>query len=135
MNQLTEEAPPAIHPLITRLEQEFSYPRLKTEEEVAGFLTADNYHCLFIPGDARRNLETTDAAVVLPEIRLAFGKSFDCAVIDDAIETGLREKHRALKTPGFLFFRGDEFLGSITRVRDWSDYVERIAHFLQRSPD
>ncbi|CAN1531308.1 [NiFe]-hydrogenase maturation factor HyaE [Paracoccaceae bacterium] len=121
---------PSIHPLIARLEGEFHYPRLHSSHDVTEFLTRPGVHCLFIPGDPRRNLETADAAVILPELRLAFQNAFDCAVIDDAIEAALREEYRALKTPGLLFFRHDAFLGAVEKVRDWSDYLGRITHFL-----
>lgn len=126
------DLPPAaaLHPLIARLETEFGYPRLQSAHDVAEFLGRPGVHCLFIPGDPRRNLETADAAVILPELRLAFQNAFDCAVIDDAIEAALREQHRALKTPGLLFFRGAAYLGSVEKVRDWSDYLARITHFL-----
>lgn len=120
----------APHPLLARLETALGWPRLRTEDDVARFLAAPGVHCLFVPGDARRNLETADAAVILPELRLAFQGAFDCAVVDDAIEAALRDRHRALKTPGLLFFRGDAFLGAIEKVRDWSDYLARIARFL-----
>lgn len=118
------------HPLIARLEGELGYPRLSTDAEVAAFLATPGLHCLFIPGDPRRNLETADAAVILPELRMAFQTGFDCALVDDAIEADLRERTRALKTPGLLFFRGADFLGAIERVRDWSDYLARITHIL-----
>lgn len=126
------DLPPAAapHPLIARLTTEFGYPRLASAAEVTAFLDRPGQHCLFIPGDARRNLETADAAVILPELRLAFQNAFDCAVIDDAIEASLREEYRALKTPGLLFFRQTSFLGGIEKVRDWSDYLARITHFL-----
>lgn len=126
------DLPPAAapHPLIARLESEFRYPRLHSAHDVTEFLSRPGVHCLFIPGDARRNLETADAAVILPELRLAFQNAFDCAVIDDAIEAKLREEYRALKTPGFLFFRQSAYLGGIEKVRDWSDYLARITHFL-----
>jgi hydrogenase-1 operon protein HyaE len=120
----------ALHPLIARLHAEFGYPRLATEEGVAAFLARPGVHCLLIPGDPRRNLETADAAVILPELRMAFQGAFDCAVVDDAIEAELRERHRALKTPGLLFFRGETFLGAIEKVRDWSDYIGRITRIL-----
>ena len=121
---------PQIHPLIARLETEFGYPRLREANDLAAFLQRPGLHCLFIPGDPRRNLETADAAVVLPELKLAFQHAFDCAVVDDAIEAALRESTRALKTPGLLFFREDAFLGAIEKVRDWSDYLGRISHIL-----
>ncbi len=121
-----------LHPLIARLERELGYPRLSSMSEVAAYLSAPGLHCLFIPGDARRNLETADAAVILPELRLAFQNAFDCAIIDDAIEAKVREQYRALKTPGLLFFRAETFLGDIQKVRDWSDYLARIAHILSQ---
>lgn len=118
------------HPLIARLESAFGYPRLASTHDVAEYLGRPGQHCLFIPGDARRNLETADAAVILPELRQAFQNAFDCAVVDDVIEAALRDHYRALKTPGLLFFRGPDFLGSIEKVRDWSDYLARITHIL-----
>jgi hydrogenase-1 operon protein HyaE len=118
------------HPLIARLEGEFGYPRLDNATDVAGFLARPGAHCLFIPGDPRRNLETADAAVILPELRQAFQGAFDCAVIDDAIEAGLRDTYHALKTPCLLFFDEARFLGAVEKVRDWSDYLARITHFL-----
>jgi len=131
-DQAPHDLPPAtkLHPLIARLEGEFHFPRLRSPHDVAEFLARPGMHCLFIPGDPRRNLETADAAVILPELRLAFQNAFDCAVIDDAIEAALREQYRALKTPGMLFFRQAAFLGGIEKVRDWSDYLARITHFL-----
>lgn len=126
------DLPPAtgIHPLISRLERDFGYPRLASAHDLAEFLARPGLHCLFIPGDPVRNLETADAAVILPELRQAFQAAFDCAVVDDAIEAALRETHRALKTPGLLFFRGPAFLGAIEKVRDWSDYLGRTGHIL-----
>ena len=131
-----QELSPAteIHPLIARLETEFLYPRLASAHDVTEFLNRPGQHCLFIPGDPRRNLETADAAVILPELRLAFQNAFDCAVVSDAIEAQLREHYRALKTPGLLFFRGPAFLGAIEKVRDWSDYLGRITHLLSLEP-
>ncbi len=123
-------SPSAPHPLLVRLEQEFHYPRLSSNHDLTEFLRRPGQHCLFIPGDPRRNLETADAAVILPELRLAFQNAFDCALVDDAIEASLRETHRALKTPGLLFFRDGTFLGAIEKVRDWSDYLARISHIL-----
>ena len=63
---------------------------------------------------------------------MAFQHAFDCALVGDAIEAELREETRALKTPGLLFYREGRFLGAIEKVRDWSDYLDRITHILQR---
>lgn len=127
-------APTGPHPLLQRLETDLGYPRLSSDADVAAFLARPGRHCLFIPGDPRRNLETADAAVILPELRRAFGDIFDCAVIDDAIEAALRDRHNALKTPGLLFFDGPAFLGDIQKLRDWSDYLLRITRILSLQP-
>ncbi|MFB2594308.1 hydrogenase accessory protein [Paracoccus sp. p4-l81] len=126
----TVTAPRPPHPLIARLESDLGWPRLTDAAEAAAFTDRAGAHCLFIPGDAARNLETADAAVILPELRLAFQGAFDCALVDDAIESDLRHAHRALKTPGFLFFRDGRFVGAIEKIRDWDDYMTRIPHLL-----
>ncbi|MCW2302861.1 hydrogenase-1 operon protein HyaE [Rhodovulum sulfidophilum] len=118
------------HPLIARLETDLGWPRLATIAELEAFTHAPGLHCLFVPGDPVRNLETADAAVILPELRQAFQDAFDCAIVDDAIEARLREATRALKTPGFVFYREGRLLGDIQKIRDWDDYLTRIAHIL-----
>lgn len=120
----------ALHPLLARLEDEFGWPRLHSLHDVAEFTQRPGLHCLFVPGDPRRNLETADAAVILPELRMTFQNAFDCALVDDAIEAQVRETHKALKTPGFLFFRQGLCLGAIEKIRDWDDYIARTSHIL-----
>lgn len=120
----------ALHPLLARLEDVFGWPRLHSLHDVAEFTQRPGLHCLFVPGDPRRNLETADAAVILPELRMTFQNAFDCALVDDAIEAQVRETHKALKTPGFLFFRQGLYLGAIEKIRDWDDYIARTSHIL-----
>jgi len=119
------------HPLIDRLETEFGWPRICSLDAAQGFTARSGTHCLFVPGDPARNLETADAAVILPELRRAFRNGFDCAIVDDAIEAEIRETYRALKTPAFLFFRDGRYLGDIQKIRDWDDYLGRTAHILE----
>lgn len=119
-----------LHPLIARLEADLGWPRLISLSDVAEFTHRPGAHCLFVPGDPARNLETGDAAVILPELRMAFQNAFDCAIVDDAIEAAVRESARALKTPGFLFFRAGRYLGGIEKIRDWDDYIGRVSHIL-----
>lgn len=118
------------HPLVARLMTELGYPRLADFEDLRRFINLPGAHCIFVPGDAARNLETPDAAVILPELRMTFQHAFDCAVADDAIEAKLREATRALKTPAFLFYRDGTFLGAIEKIRDWDDYMSRVTHIL-----
>lgn len=118
------------HPLITRLTTEFDYPNLETMSDVASFVEQEGLHVIFIPGDVKRNLETVDVAVILPELRQAFQRRFDCAVADDSVETELREDTKVFKTPSLIFYRDGQMLGGIPKVRDWTEYIERITQII-----
>ena len=118
------------HPLITRLTDEFGWPALNNESDLAEFTQRPGVHALFVPGDPKRNLETADVAVILPELKMAFQGQFDAAVVGDAIETALRESTGVLKTPSVIFFRDGQFLAGIPKVRDWDDYMIRISQIL-----
>lgn len=119
-----------MHPLLSRLIQDLNWPHLTDMASVEAHLAPPGIHCLFIPGDPVRNLETADAAVILPELHIAFQRSFDCALVGDAIEAKLRESHGVLKTPSFLFFSEGRMVGAVARIRDWDDYMARIPYIL-----
>ncbi|MEM9474546.1 MAG: hydrogenase accessory protein [Pseudomonadota bacterium] len=118
------------HPLIEWLTEEFGWPRLDTAAGLDAWIARPGTHVLFIPGDWRRNLETADVAVILPELHAAFQDRFDCAVVDEAVETIAKEKAGIFKTPSLIFYRDGACLGGIPNVRDWNDYMTRVAHFL-----
>lgn len=125
------------HPLVSRLTNDLGYPMLDDPAALALWLDRPGTHLVFVPGDAARNLETPDVAIILPELHMAFQRAFDCAVAGDAIEAKLREDTGVLKTPSLIFFRDGACLGGIARVRDWDDYMARIPRILavQPSPD
>ncbi|MBB94565.1 MAG: hydrogenase accessory protein [Rhodobacteraceae bacterium] len=119
-----------LHPLIARLTDEFGWPMLTNAHDVAEFTGRPGVHAIFVPGDAARNLETPDVAVILPELKMAFQGAFDCAICDGPTESTLKEATKVHKTPSILFYRGGQFLAGIPRVRDWDDYVVRITQIL-----
>ncbi|MFV0359476.1 hydrogenase accessory protein [Tropicimonas sp.] len=123
------------HPLIDRLTNELGYPLLQSRRDVERFLSRPGAHAIFTPGEAARNLETADVAVILPELRMAFQNGFDCAVAGDGVEAELREETVVRKTPGLIFYRGEKFVGGIARVRDWNDYIARVGFLLSREPE
>ncbi len=123
------------HPLIARLTDEIGWPALNQHDAVSDFVNRPGAHCLFVPGDPTKNLETTDAAVILPEIVQSFQGKFDCAVCGDDIEYEVREKAGVFKTPLLIFFRDGQQVGTIPKVRDWSDYLARVTHILSLIPE
>ena len=118
------------HPLIDRLSEDLGWPLLATEDAVQGFVDRPGVHALFVPGDWQRNLETADVAVILPELHTAFQGRFDCAVVADAMEDAVKKSTGVFKTPSVILYREGQCLGGIAKVRDWDDYVTRIARFL-----
>ena len=118
------------HPLVSRLTDELGWPLLSNESDVAEFINRPGAHAIFIPGDAKRNLETPDVAVILPELKMAFQGKFDCAVVADEHETALREASGVLKTPSLIFYRDGAVIAGIPRVRDWDEYMVRITQIL-----
>jgi hydrogenase-1 operon protein HyaE len=119
-----------MHPLIDRLTTEMGWPHLDDMDAVRAFVDAPGAHCLFLPGDAKRNLETADVAVIAPELRAAFQHAFDAAVTGPGVQKALGEAAGSFKTPSLIFYRDGRLLGAIPKVRDWDDYVARIAHLL-----
>ncbi|MDJ0824904.1 MAG: hydrogenase accessory protein [Rhodobacter sp.] len=118
------------HPLIDRLSDDLGWPLLGTENDVLAWINRPGTHVLFMPGDWRRNLETADVAVILPELQVAFQGRFDCAVVADSMQADVKEISGVFKTPSLIFYRDGACLGGIPKVRDWDDYLARIARFL-----
>ncbi|PWJ21848.1 hydrogenase accessory protein [Jannaschia seohaensis] len=117
-----------MHPLIDRLTSELGYPRFETLEACAAWASRPGLHVVFVPGDPKRNLESADVAVILPELHAAFQRRFDCAVAGDAMEEALRKETVVFKTPSLIVFRDGRMVGGIPKVRDWDDYVARLSH-------
>lgn len=123
------------HPLIARLTDDMGWPALNQHDQVSEFVNRPGAHCLFVPGDPVKNLETTDAAVILPEIVQSFQGKFDCGVVGDEIDYEVREQAGVFKTPLLIFFRDGQQVGTIPKVRDWSDYLARVTHILSLIPE
>ena len=111
--------------LIDRLTDELGWPRLDTMEALDAWIMRPDTHCLFVPGNPQKNLESGDVAVILPEVAACFDGAFDCAVVADAIERSVRERFDTWTTPSLIFLRDGAVLGAIPKVRDWDDYLER----------
>lgn len=114
------------HPLVDMLLRDKGYPHLTTQEGFDAYTTGEGVHCVFLPGEAATNLETPDVAVVLPELVMAFQRAFDAAVAGPEVEKQIKADIAFHKTPNLVFYRGGRVIGTLPRVRDWSDYVARI---------
>ena len=121
-------------PLLRRLVDELGWPELQSAEALEAFLARPGLVALFVPGDPAKNLETNDAAVILPELVTAFSGAFTCALVADPIERAVRQRFDVWPTPSLIFVEGGEIRGAIPRVRDWDDYLARARMIVDARP-
>ncbi len=100
------------------------------ENNIDDFLKAHGDVVLLAAGDHERMMETNDAAVILPEIVKASSGHLTPAVVAREFEREVQRRYRFSAFPTMLFLRSGGYLGAISRVLDWADYVARINQIL-----
>ncbi len=125
--------PDTLHPLVARLTAALGYPYLDSEEEAAAALPAGD-SLLFLPAHGKAHMETPDIAVVLPELIGALGISaaLGGAVAGPAYEKQLREQLGGIALPAIVVLRSGRPLGSLSRMRDWDEFLERLTAVIAR---
>ncbi len=121
------------HPLIARLIDEYGYPEvtLENHEEIVG---RPGVTVLFFAGDPKRYRETTDVAVVLPELAAASGGKLQPAVVTTEAQIPLQKIYGFRAWPSLVFTRPEGYLGRISRMKDWSEYLELLDDILRAVP-
>ena len=123
------------HPLIERLIGELGYAVVSLDNHDE-FVSTPGMNVLFFPGDPLVVKDSTDVAVVLPELVAAFDGQLNPGVVTDVYGDGLKLKRQYgfSEYPSLVFVRGGDYVGVITRVQDWAVYLERIAELLVAAP-
>lgn len=119
------------HVLIDRLIEELGYDRV-TLDGHDEFVAREGMNVLFFPGDPATVKDATDVAVVLPELVQAFEGRLRPGVVTDTFGDGkeLKRHYGFGAYPSLVFVRSGEYVGTITRVQDWSEYLEKILALL-----
>ena len=91
---------------------------------------------LFFPGDPKTVRDSTDVAVVLPEIVNTFGDQLRPGVVTDVFGDGkaLMRHYGFREYPALVFVRAGEYVGVITRIQDWNVYLERVPELMVMAP-
>jgi hydrogenase-1 operon protein HyaE len=119
------------HPLIQRLHDEFDVPAVDLDG-VEAFLRGPGVAVLFFPGDVARHKDSTDVAVVLPELVAAFpGRLRPAVVTDPETDVALFDRYKFRKWPCLLFLADGEPLGAIEGMQDWGDYLREVARMIE----
>jgi len=119
------------HALIERLLTELNYSEISLDNHDA-FVAQPGMNVLFFPGDANVARDATDVAVVLPELLAAFPGKLRPGVVTDVFGDGavLRRYYGFTEFPALVFVRSGAYVGTITRIQDWADYLRKIDRLL-----
>lgn len=123
------------HLLIDRLVVELGY----TEVSIVNhddFVSTPGMNVLFLPGDPKTVKDATDVAVVLPELVEVFPGTFNVGVVTDTFGAGVKLKRLYGFThfPSLVFVRDGRYVGTISRMRDWQEYLTLINELLVAKP-
>lgn len=117
------------HPLIQRLFDDYGYAEVTLASHDA-FIHQPGISVLFFAGDPKRFLETTDVAVVLPELVKSFQGKLTPGVVAAEAEKGLQQHYRFTAWPALVFLREGGYLGTISGIKNWNEYLHEIAELL-----
>lgn len=121
------------HPLIQQLFDNHDYPEVDLSNHDA-FVNQEGVNVLFFAGDPKRFRDTTDVAVVLPELVKVFAGQLNPGVVAHSDELEL-QKHYGFKAwPALIFVRAGGYLGAITGIQNWDDYLREIQMLLSAQP-
>lgn len=122
-----------MHPLIAALGQKHGLPTVDAASVDAFLAPAAGeapHAILFFTGDPESRSDSTDVAVVLPELLAAFGTRYRAAVVDRAAEEALKARFGIQVLPSLAVTREATPLGVLPRIRDWTDYIDALTDFL-----
>lgn len=119
------------HALIDRLVGELGYTEVSLDNHDE-FVESPGMNVLFFPGDPRTVKDATDVAVVLPELMGVFTGKLNAGVVTDTFGDGtkLKKKYGFSHYPSLVFVREGGYVGTISRIRDWQEYLTTINELL-----
>lgn len=122
-----------ISPLIERMIEQHGYPVID-ESGLDDFMRQHDEVVLFFTENPDRFPESNDVAMILPELVKEFAQRFAAAVIAPESQRQLQSRYGFTEWPSLVFLRGGRYLGHISRVRDWAEYLAEINAILQSEP-
>lgn len=89
---------------------------------------------VFFSEDPKRYPESNDVAMILPELVKAFEGRLQAAVVEPRARHTLQSRFGFTSWPSLVFLREGRYLGAITGVRNWRDYLHEINELLAGEP-
>lgn len=118
------------HPLIQRLFDDYGYPEV-TLDNHDDFIRQAGITVLFFAGDPKTVRDSTDVAVVLPEIIKVFRGRLQPGVVAADAERQLQRHYGFMGWPALVLLRDGGYLGAITRIQNWTEYLSEISAMIE----
>jgi len=112
-------------PLIENMIEMYGYP-IVTEDNIDVFLNENEQVVLFFTENANNYPESNDVAIILPELMKVFKDHLAAAVVHRESERPLQRRYRFRGYPALVFLCNGQYLGAITKVRDWTEYLDEF---------
>jgi len=120
-------------PLITAMLEKHRYPVLD-KDNLSEFLQNNAEVVLFFAENPKQYPESNDVAMILPELVKAFQGRFQAALVSAAFERTLQKQYGFDTWPALVFLRNGQYLGTISKVQNWEDYLRMIERILDSEP-
>lgn len=121
-------------PPIDNMIEKHGYPVLEADS-VETFINENDEVVLFFAENPTQYPESNDVAMILPELVKAFGGRFQATLVGKSAERSLQARYGFRTWPALVFLRGGEYLGVITQVQNWEDYLREIQRILDSAPE
>lgn len=115
--------------LLEQLQTKYGLPLLDAGN-YENFIYGNDTVLLFFSNDPVMFPESQDVAVILPELLKIFAGRLQAAVIGKNIERELQARFRFTSWPSLVFLRGGEYLGVISGIKNWQEYLVEIGRVL-----
>ena len=119
--------------LLNNMIETHNYPVLD-EDTLDDFLNSHNEVVLFFSENPQQFPESNDVAMILPELVKAFAGRLEAALISQESQHKLQSRFGFGSWPALVFLRKAEYLGVITQVQNWDDYLRDIRQLLSSEP-
>jgi len=120
-------------PLIKAMIEQYNYPVLNVDN-IDEYIQAQEECILFFTENPTRFPESDDVAMILPELIKEYANRFSAAVIEQDSQRKLQARYDFKEWPTLVFLRKGKYLGAISRVQDWNDYITKINDFIMSEP-
>lgn len=121
------------HPLVERLASATGGADV-LPDHVETWEAAPGDAVLFFSGDPVRFPEALDVAVVLAELHARFGQRFRVGIVPCEVEETLARRYAVQRWPSLVFLRDGGYLGTVSGMKDWDDYVREVEATLAAAP-